>query len=222
MKHRKSLVAVSGAACLAAVMAVTAETIEAPGSSPEVRALAERLLPDGARSGAVTIGEDQLVPLCADTTDAGDVVEAALIAGVDVYTAVKDTILACGRQGNGADVARQVATRTLRLRGENVRYLIDGGVIAAAAVIGNRLRGDQRVAADSPPEQRDIERERLERMMQKGLVDDEYRRYIDERRALAASPGYPAGYDYGAMYLPLLPALPLIYNAGGIQEASQQ
>lgn len=219
MKYLRSLVFVAGAASLAALMPAAAQTIVAPGSSPAVRAMAERLVSDGARAtGGSAVGEQQLVPLCADAPDAGDVLEAALIAGLDVYTAVRDTILACGRQGNAADVARAVAARALTLRGESIRYLVDGGVIAASAVIAERLKGGARVAADDSGQRRDLERERLERMMQKGLIDDEYRRYIDERRGLAATPAYPWGYDYGEFLIQPVPVVAPPYNPGGSVE----
>lgn len=213
MKHLMSVLCILGGLCAGAPAPATAQSIDAPGSSASVRMLAERLQPAGARA---PIGEEQIGALCADVTDAGDVLEATLLAGLDVFSAVKETILACGRQGNGAEVTRQAATRALQLRGESVRYLIDGAVIAAASEIARRLTGGAPAAPDQRQARRDLERERLERMMQKGLIDDEYRRYIDERRALVESPASPAGYDYGDFFLQPLPVYDPPFNPGGI------
>lgn len=178
--------------------------------SPTVRTLADRVAASGVRAEGA---EARISGLCAESGEVGDLTEALLLAGFDVFTVVRDTILACGKGGTAPDVAAQVATRALLLKGRTARPLIDAGVLAAAAEIERRRRaapagGVARAAAGPTQAQRDLERERLERMMQKGLIDDEYRRYIDERRALAERPGadpygytgpgsYPATYDYG-------------------------
>jgi hypothetical protein len=179
-------VAVLGA--LALVSAQAAGVTNAAFISPSAQALTDRLASTGARTAGA---EDRISELCSESTDAGDLTEALLLSGLDVFTVVRDTILACGKGGSGSEVAARVATRALLIKGQTARYLIDAGVLAAAAEMERRRRAAP-VGADSSAgtktaaqAQRDLERERLERMMQKGLIDDEYRRYIDELRSLA-------------------------------------
>jgi len=146
--------------------------------------------------------ESRLTKLCNGPATLGDQTEALLIAGYDVFTVVRDMILACGKGGKGAEVASEVASRALLVKGLSVRHLIDAGVLAAAAEIERRRRMPAVAVGATPVDQakRDLERERLERMMQKGLIDDEYREYIEERRREAereVAPLPEAGYEYG-------------------------
>ncbi len=179
-------VAVFGALALASAQAAGATN--AAFISPLVQALTDRLVSTEARAAGV---EDRISELCSESTDTGDLTEALLLSGLDVFTVVRDTILACGKDGSGSEVAARVATRALLIKGQTARYLINAGVLAAAAEMERRRRAAP-VGADSSAgtkmaaqAQRDLERERLERMMQKGLIDDEYSPYIDERRSLA-------------------------------------
>jgi len=201
-------VVVSSAAVLAA--APTAGVTNAAFISPSVQALTDRLAATGARAAGA---EERISELCSESTDTGDLTEALLLSGFDVFTVVRDTILACGKDGNASGVAARVATRALLIKGPTARYLIDAGVLAAAAEIERRRRaapvgGAPAAGATTATQaQRDLERERLERMMQKGLIDDEYRRYIDERRSLAErsfpeAPAYaePDEAIYGILY----------------------
>lgn len=170
--------------------AVPAVAADAPASlqGDRAAALAETFKARGVQPEGL---EARLVALCAESQGPGDVAEALLIAGYDVYTVVRDLILACGRGGKGGAVAAQVASRALLVKGQSSRPLIDAGVLAAAAEIERRRRDPTLARAGAPadraPDQakRDLERERLERMMQKGLIDDEYREYIEERRRAA-------------------------------------
>ncbi|HYN76535.1 MAG TPA: hypothetical protein VES73_01930 [Lamprocystis sp. (in: g-proteobacteria)] len=169
--------------------------------SPAVRALADQLPAAGVRAKGPVEGLDgRIAGLCSKTTDAGDLAAALLLLGYDVYTVVRDTILACGTKGNGPAVASAVATRVLLLRGATARPLIDAGVLGAAAEIERRRREVPTVAARSGGEQqsaavRDRERERLERMMRKGLIDDVYRDYIEEKRRQAEQTAIPENFD---------------------------
>jgi len=184
--------------------AQTAGGTDASFISPAVRALTDRVAASDVRAEGA---EARISGLCAESTEVGDLTEALLLAGFDVFTVVRDTILACGKGGAAPEVAAQVATRALLLKGRTARPLIDAGVLAAAAEIERRRRaapagGAVGAAAGPTQAQRDLERERLERMMQKGLIDDEYRRYIEERRRFAENSypepyAYPGTYDYG-------------------------
>ena len=168
--------------------------------SPVVRTLANQLPTAGVDAGEPVEGLDQKIAgLCAQAADPGDVAAALLLLGYDIYTVVRDTILACGTKGKGPAVASAVATRVLLLRGPSARPLIDAGVLGAAAEIERRRRQGPTVAVrsggDQAQEVRDQERERLERMMRKGLIDDAYREYLEERRKQAERAAYPESYD---------------------------
>jgi len=151
--------------------------------------------------------ESRLAKQCSGPTTLGDRTEALLIVGYDVFTVVRDMILACGKGGKGAEVASEVASRALLVKGLSVRHLIDAAVLAAASEIERRRRQTMLAGTAAPVDQgkRDFERERLERMMQKGLIDDEYRDYIDERRReaereVAALPDYGEEAIYNSLY----------------------
>jgi hypothetical protein len=141
------------------------------------------------------------------TTDAGDLTEALLIDGNDVFSVVRDTIVARGKQGAGPAVAAAVATRALLIKGPTARPLIDAGVLAAAAEIERRRRAAPVLAARTGGDEaqalalRDRERERLERMMRKGLIDDVYRGYIQEKRRQVEQTVPLPGQDFQSLFI---------------------
>jgi len=148
--------------------------------------LAERLIAEGVEAEGL---EARIVGSGSGPEEAGDLTEALLLAGYDTFTVVRDVILAYGAGGESVDVAVQVAARANFVRGSSAQHLIDAGVLAAAAEIAQRQRtpvtsgglGEE----SAQQARRDLERERLERMMRKGLLDDEYREYIEAQRRKA-------------------------------------
>lgn len=198
----------TGAPILGAVLAL--------GQAQSVQMLAEGFTAEGISAEGL---ESRLIGSCVDSDSAGDLTEALLLAGYDVYTVVHDVILACGTSGKSVEVASQAATRALFVKGESARYLIDAAVLGAAAEIERRRRAPVMATGVQDPvaiqARRDLDRERLERMMRKGLVDDEYREYIDEQRKQAeqvvlAGPAYS---DQDAAVYAILYTLGLL--AGG-------
>ncbi len=191
--------------CAGVYAAVPAAGVAAPVRQESVAALAEGFKSQGVNPDGL---ESRLAGLCAGPNTLGDLAESLLIAGYDVFTVVRDTILACGKDGKGAEVASEVASRALLVKGPSASHLIDAGVLAAAAEIAQRRRASavSGVAAPVDQAQRDLERERLERMMQKGLIDDEYREYIEDRRRAAEQFVPPAAFGegdeaiYGSLY----------------------
>lgn len=153
-------------------------------ASEPVRAMAEQFSPASVTVDAI---EQAVKPYCGTAEDAADLAEALLLAGYDVVAVVRDVILACGAGGNAPEVAAAVASRARFVKGDPSGYLIDAGVLAAASEIARRQREPVVAVAGSPqaPADRDVQRERLQRMMEKGLLDDEYREYIDEQRRRA-------------------------------------
>ncbi len=181
--------------------------------SPEVRAMAGRLGPPvaavdttaetAARSARTddprAALKQRISAECPSAEDAGDITEALLVAGHDLFTAVYETILVCAAAETGAGVAASAARRAFFLRGTAPRYLIDAAVLEAAAELAERQRqsATTSVAAVAPQSagqtpQRALEKERLRRMMEKGLIDDEYWDYVNNRRALAEAMTPPA------------------------------
>jgi hypothetical protein len=181
--------------------------------SPEIRAMAERLGPPVAQQD--TAGETtarsaltadpraelrrSIAAECPSAEDAGNITEALLVAGHDLFTAVYETILVCAAAETGPGVAAAAARRAFFLRGTAPRYLIDAAVLEAAAELAERQRQSTTTSAavvtpESPgqTQQRALEKERLRRMMEKGLIGDEYRDYVDDRRALAEAMTPPA------------------------------
>ena len=91
---------------------------------------------------------------------------------------------------SGRDVVMPVASRALSVEGESARYLVDAGVLAAAAEIQSRMTSPRPAATprEGPSiEEQELERERIERMLRKGLLDDEFRDYVKEKRREAAA-----------------------------------
>ncbi len=188
----------------------SAQGLSAPASD-SVLTMAERL--DAAAIPADGI-EGAVVSICDGVQSAADITEALLAAGQEVFLVVRDTILACAASGDPAEIAGAVAMRASFLRGPSARHLINAGVLAAAAELELRSRA-QAPVTDTADQQaaRDLDRERLERMMQKGLLDDEYRKYIDERRSLAP-PVAPEVVDPFPFW-PLLPGIYIPTGPGG-------
>jgi hypothetical protein len=192
--------------CLFGIVQCGAIAVDAAELSPtasasyvslSVQALAGQLAASGARGPDL---EARISGLPA-TTDIGDLTEALLLDGNDVFSVVRDTILARGKQGDAPAVAAAVATRALLVKGPTARPLIDAGVLAAAAEMERRRRAAPvlavRAGGDEVQAQavRDRERERLERMMRKGLIDDVYRDYVEEKRRQVEQAVPPPGPD---------------------------
>jgi len=192
--------------------------------SPEVRAMAGRLGPPAApldtaaeitARSALTADpraalRQSIAAECPSAEDAGNITEALLVAGHDLFTAVYETILVCAAAETGPGVAAAAARRAFFLRGTAPRYLIDAAVLEAAAEIAERQRqsATTRTAAVTPQsagqtQQRALQKERHRRMMEKGLIGDEYSDYLDDRRALAEAmtpPSDPAADWYANVY----------------------
>ncbi|MBV5274389.1 MAG: hypothetical protein JZU52_12360 [Lamprocystis purpurea] len=214
-------IALSGMACsLAAQSPIEMSAM----ISPEVRAMAGRLGPPvaavdttaetAARSARTddprAALKQRIGAECPSAEDAGDITEALLVAGHDLFTAVYETILVCAAAETGPGVATAAARRAFFLRGAAPRYLIDAAVLEAAAEIAERQRQSATTSvavvtpeSAGPIRQRALEKERLRRMMEKGLIGDEYREYVDDRRALAEAmtpPAEPAADWYANVY----------------------
>lgn len=188
-------------ACLLGIAWFGAAVAQAPSGtaaafvSPEVRALANQLPPPAAPPASL---ESRIAGLCSKTTDIGDLTEAQLLLGYDVFTVVRDTILACGNAGKAPELAAQVAIRARFLKGPMARPMIDAGVLAAASEMSRRMREGASLAStggSKPKADSDLERQRLERMMQKGLITDEYLDYIAQKRKEAEAAAPPPSMD---------------------------
>lgn len=182
--------------CVVAQLPATGATLAAlvaSAASLSVQDMADRVLARGVSPESL---ESQISQLYVEGTDPGDVTEALLIAGYDVYSVVKGMVMAGGR-----DAVMPVASRAISVEGESARYLVDAGVLAAAAEIQTRMSAPRPTAAprEGPSiEEQELERERIERMLRKGLLDDEFRDYVKEKRREAAA---VAGPTYTALDL---------------------
>jgi hypothetical protein len=177
------LLLASASLALASPSDTAAEAVTTAASEP-APAMAE---PSSATSVPADGIEQAARPYCGTPEAAADFAGKLLLEGYDVIPVVRDVILACGAGAAGPEVAAAVAGRALHIKGESAGYLIDAGVLAAASEMARR-QSEPVVAAASAPQEatdRDLERERLRRMMEKGLLDDAYREYIEEQRGRA-------------------------------------
>lgn len=120
--------------CGLPVSSALAAADSAPGATERsVASLAEIFKAGGVNPAGL---ESRLTGYCASADLIGNATEALLDAGYDVRTVVKSMILACAKNENGSEVAGDVISRVLLVKGPTVSPLIDQGVQDAVAQLG--------------------------------------------------------------------------------------